>query len=249
MPPLPPFLATRLQMELLFDPWTEAATVAEIFVEFVDELEDGSGSRWKARACGRQREDGLWEGWVEFVPTDGGDPLRTGRESTQPNREDLRYWASGLTFGYLEGALRRAQAPRAPAHQINARMADAPAFEGPAERKRERAGAAAGGTEAAAGAGTEAAAGAGPGAAAATGAAAPTVGAGNGNARAVLNPFEVYREGDGVLRGQLGALDESQLRNIVRGYELSTRPPAELRGLTRAELVDLILREVEARGG
>ena len=62
------------------------------------------------RVCGRQRDDGLWEGWVEFEPDDGSPALRTPRETTQPNLTDLEYWAGGLTPVYLEGALDRALA-------------------------------------------------------------------------------------------------------------------------------------------
>ena len=49
-----------------------------------------------------------WQGWIEFIPVNGGDPLRSPRETTQPNRVDAIYWATGLTGVYLEGALRRA---------------------------------------------------------------------------------------------------------------------------------------------
>ena len=50
----------------------------------------------------------LWAGWLEFTPHDGGAPLRTGTETTQPNRAALAYWASGLEPIFLEGALGRA---------------------------------------------------------------------------------------------------------------------------------------------
>jgi hypothetical protein len=53
-------------------------------------------------------EDGRWQGWVEFLPPRGGRVLLSGRETIQPNRADLAYWASGLTPVYLEGALGRA---------------------------------------------------------------------------------------------------------------------------------------------
>jgi hypothetical protein len=48
----------------------------------------------------------LWRGWIEF--TDGLSTLRASHESEQPNRDDLMYWAQGLTHVYLEGALERA---------------------------------------------------------------------------------------------------------------------------------------------
>jgi len=50
----------------------------------------------------------LWEGWIEFIAVDDEHVLRTSRETTQPNRVDALYWASGLTRTYLEGALDRA---------------------------------------------------------------------------------------------------------------------------------------------
>jgi hypothetical protein len=75
-------------------------------------LADLPGARgplgYRVSICGRQRADGTWEGWTEFDPQDGSPVLRTPRETTQPNRPDLEYWASGLTPVYLEGALRRA---------------------------------------------------------------------------------------------------------------------------------------------
>src|SRR5262245_410635 len=52
--------------------------------------------------------DGMWEGWVEFDPLADGDTVRSARETTQPNRQDAEYWATGLTAVFLEGSLRRA---------------------------------------------------------------------------------------------------------------------------------------------
>jgi hypothetical protein len=66
---------------------------------------------YTARVCGRQRDDGTWEGWLEFVPDDGSAFVRSQRETTQPNLVDLEYWATGLTPVYLEGALERALKP------------------------------------------------------------------------------------------------------------------------------------------
>ena len=37
--------------------------------------------------------------------------MRSSRETTQPNRQDTLYWATGLTTVYLEGALERALKP------------------------------------------------------------------------------------------------------------------------------------------
>lgn len=84
---------------------------AETLVEYPTSLVDGDGARYVARACGRPRADGLWEGWIEFEREDGTHAVRTMRETTQPNRADLVYWASGLGAVYLEGAFRRATEP------------------------------------------------------------------------------------------------------------------------------------------
>ena len=59
---------------------------------------------------GAERGDGTWSGWIEFVPTDGSSRLRTAQETSQPNRDALAYWASGLEDVYFDGALARATA-------------------------------------------------------------------------------------------------------------------------------------------
>ena len=50
---------------------------------------------------------------MDGVPADETrvEPVRSGRETTQPNRQDTVYWATGLTPVYLEGALDRALNP------------------------------------------------------------------------------------------------------------------------------------------
>lgn len=68
------------------------------------------GRLYTAQACARQREDdGLYEGFVEFVDSFGVVVFRTDRETTQPNHTDVAYWATGLSHVYLEGALSRAR--------------------------------------------------------------------------------------------------------------------------------------------
>jgi len=77
--------------------------------EFARHVRDADGHLYKARAFGRQRSDRTWIGWLEFSPRgSGGIVRRTRRETTQPSREALRYWAAGLQAPYLEGALVRA---------------------------------------------------------------------------------------------------------------------------------------------
>jgi hypothetical protein len=82
--------------------------MAQILLTYQARVVTVDGRAYVVRARGEQREDGLWEGWLEFLPDDGGVTLATGRETTQPNLTDLEYWATGLTPVYLEGALERA---------------------------------------------------------------------------------------------------------------------------------------------
>jgi hypothetical protein len=173
--------------------------MAEVLVEFENTWAGPDGKAYEARVCGREREDGLWEGWLEFQPLDGEPALATERETTQPNRADALYWATGLTFGYVEGALNRLLKPL-PQLTRRAAIRSRPAFERPA-----------------------------------------------GGARAVLNPFEVYRESDTVLRGQLNALDDGQLRNIIREYGIATMEPAQLGVMPRDELIAMIVAAAENR--
>jgi hypothetical protein len=56
-----------------------------------------------------RRANGTWEAWLEFVSRDGGVALRTERETTQPDRAAVDYWAGGIEAIYLEGALQRAR--------------------------------------------------------------------------------------------------------------------------------------------
>ncbi len=85
--------------------------MSEVLFEYDAELSDEGGRLYRARAAGRPRDDGRGEGWLEFVPEDGGAIVRTGRETTQPDRSFLEYWATGLTATYLDGALLRATTP------------------------------------------------------------------------------------------------------------------------------------------
>lgn len=108
--------------------------MAEVLVEFDTTLLAADGREFRPRACGRVADDGLWEGWLEFVAVEsGGDRARTARETEQPNRDDLRYWAEGLTQVYLEGALARAlAAPPAPSRPRE--TSAEPMFTGPRPR-------------------------------------------------------------------------------------------------------------------
>lgn len=112
--------------------------MAEVLVQFDTTVSTRDGRAYRPRACGREAPDGRWEGWLEFVPLGAEAPLRSGRESVQPNRDDLVYWAEGLTQVYIEGSLARALAEPAAAP---ATVSSTPLFSGP--RPAEPAGAAA----------------------------------------------------------------------------------------------------------
>jgi len=98
-----PFGALHYGVVIAFASWVE-----ETLLQFQLPVHGPDGTAYAARACGAQMADGLWHGWLEFEPVDDGEPIRSQRETTQPNRTDTEYWASGLTPVYLEGALRRA---------------------------------------------------------------------------------------------------------------------------------------------
>jgi hypothetical protein len=82
--------------------------MAETLLQYQHPVKGPDGTHYEARACGGPMPVGMWQGWIEFVPLAGGEPVRSPRETTQPNRVDTEYWATGVTPVYLEGALQRA---------------------------------------------------------------------------------------------------------------------------------------------
>jgi hypothetical protein len=104
--------------------------MAEVLTSFDTPVSDAH-DEYHARAVGRKADDGMWEAWIEFVPTAGnGEVLVSGVESRQPAREHLAYWATGLTPVYLEGALQRARMPVT----VRVRTMETPISHAPAER-------------------------------------------------------------------------------------------------------------------
>jgi hypothetical protein len=106
----------------LQEPWWRFV-MAEVLTEFVDVVFARDGELYQARACGGPDHSGRWEGWVEFVNRRTGDVVRSGRETTQPNRTDTVYWSTGLTAVYLEGALERALHPASRVARVNVHAA------------------------------------------------------------------------------------------------------------------------------
>lgn len=85
--------------------------MSELLVQFDEPIMNPRGEMFFAAAVGRQRPgDGLWEGWIEFEAVDEAAPvISSERETTQPNRREVEYWAQGLSRVYLQGALTRAE--------------------------------------------------------------------------------------------------------------------------------------------
>ena len=102
--------------------------MAEVLAKFTNVVRETNGLGYTAQACGAPAANGLWEGWIEFTPLDGGEPIRSARETTQPNRAGAIYWANGLGIVFLEGALHRALHPLI----LEAEPVARPAFDRPA---------------------------------------------------------------------------------------------------------------------
>ena len=84
--------------------------MAEIIQQYAQQFQDENGAAYAVTAYGEPTAGGTWEGWLEFHPLDKTRPvMRTGRETTQPDRSALEYWASGLEPLYFEGAFARAR--------------------------------------------------------------------------------------------------------------------------------------------
>jgi hypothetical protein len=83
--------------------------MVELIQEYSTRVRSPDGRTYTVRTYGEQRSDGTWAGWLTFTPDDGATPpLVTDRETSQPNRMTLEYWATGLEPVYLEGAFERA---------------------------------------------------------------------------------------------------------------------------------------------
>jgi hypothetical protein len=107
--------------------------MAEVLRDFGLVAQSG-GETYRVRACGSLLDESRWQGWFEFEPVNGGETLRSGRETTQPNRTDIVYWASGLSLVYIEGALDRTLNPLV--RQVPEPLPE-PAYDEPAPSPRE----------------------------------------------------------------------------------------------------------------
>jgi hypothetical protein len=166
--------------------------MARIVAVFDPPLKLTNGRVYTAQACGRERDDGRWEGWLEFVPDDTSVVLRTQRETTQRTLADLEYWASGLTPVYLQGALDRTLTP-AP---VVVDVPEIPAvYDEPAPHRTVGAAITSADTEP-----------------------KPLL----AETQPVLDPFSVYTHGEEELARRLGPLSRHQLRTIIRVYNIES---------------------------
>jgi len=87
----------------------------DVMIDLSETVSDARGM-FHARAMARERRDGSWEGWLEFVRADAAASVRytTPIETHQHDRVTMERWASGLTRVYAEGALARARMPQTP---------------------------------------------------------------------------------------------------------------------------------------
>lgn len=187
--------------------------MAEILVKFDEPISAASGETYFAQAAGREVEGGLWEGWVEFVPTgEQGNALESGRETTQPNRTNLEYWSQGLTKVYLEGALARAISLVEGPREVRVSEPEISLFTGPGSREAPQS------------------------------PARPHL-----RPRPILDPFEVYEQGEGILRSELTALSRDHLEAIANAYDLISAGSAfDLKPSGTAALVEAIVAGVRA---
>jgi len=181
-------------------------------------LRASDGRLYTAHACGRQREDIAWDAWFEFVALDGSRVVSTERETIQPGLAELVDWAAETSSAYLRDVLERAMTSSGALDPSVTRPA---VLFGPAlteTSSKEPA------------------------------APEPSDTRSESSERPpVANPFAVYAQGEGVLRGQLVALPPWHLRAVIIAYDFADPSDVDLEALTIPELVELIIRGVRAR--
>jgi len=182
--------------------------MAEILVKFDEPIAAPGGKTYLAQAVGKEVDGGLWDAWLEFQSVDdGSDALASGRETTQPNRKNIEYWAQGLTKVYLEGALNRAISLAEPPRE-RAPMEPEPArFSEPASRSPN------------------------------TSSPRPLT------RRAVLDPFQVYAQGEEILLGELRALSRDHLENIAAANGIGIRGTGGIKAASKEDLIEAIVGE------
>jgi hypothetical protein len=78
-------------------------------VEEIDTIvRDRSNQSYRTYLFGANRPGDTWQGWLAFERQSDGALFEGPVETTQPDRDALLYWATGLEPVYIEGALARA---------------------------------------------------------------------------------------------------------------------------------------------
>ena len=80
--------------------------MADMVHEFSTPTRGADHLDYTVRAYAEQHGN-LWVGWLEF--SGPRSTRKTGEETSQPSREAVAYWATGLEPTYLEGAWHRAR--------------------------------------------------------------------------------------------------------------------------------------------
>lgn len=180
--------------------------MAEILVKFDEPIAAPGGKTYLAQAVGKEVDGGLWDGWLEFQRVDDGlDAFASGRETTQPNRKNIEYWAQGLTKVYLEGALVRAISLAEPPRERASIEPEAARFSEPASRSPN------------------------------TFSPRPL------SRRAILDPFQVYSQGEEILLGELRALSRDHLENIAAANGIGVHGPGGIKAASKEDLIEAIV--------
>jgi hypothetical protein len=181
--------------------------VAEILVKFDEPIAGPGGKTYLAQAVGKEVEGGLWYGWLEFQ-TVGSEPdaLASGRETTQPNRTNLEYWARGLTKVYIEGALARAIWLAEPPREIPLTEAEPSLFNAPARRD-----------------------------------ATSSPGVASTVPHPILDPFQVYAQGEEILRRELTALSRDHVETIAIAYGIAASMASRIDQASKSDLIEAIV--------
>lgn len=183
--------------------------MAEILVKFDEPIAAPGGKTYYAQAVGKEVEGGLWDGWLEFQSVeDGLDALASGRETTQPNRKNLEYWAQGLTKVYLEGALNRATWLAEPTRERPPIEVEPSRFSEPASRSP-----------------------------------IPSPSRPLGTPRAILDPFQVYAQGEEILRRELHALSRDHVETIAAAHGIAIHGPGGIKAASKEDLIEAVVGE------
>ena len=188
--------------------------MAEVLVKFDEPIAASGGKSYLAQAAGKEVEGGLWDGWLEFQGVeDGVGALASGRETTQPNRKNLEYWAQGLTKVYLEGALNRALSLSEPARERAPMEPEPSRFSEPTSRSPN------------------------------TFSPRPL------SRRAILDPFQVYAQGERILLGELNALSRDHLENIAAANGIGMPSPGSIKSASKEDLIEAIVLDARRASG